>query len=78
MRLLKKQKKPQPSTSRMSFGGASTSDEYLPDFPISVQKPISTEPAKVVISDVVDKLIELGHGSVLPKKQLVDEIRKDY
>lgn len=64
----KKVKKPVPSASRMSFGNLSTTDEYLPEFPISVVKLKKAELAKVEIKDVIERLVEIGHGSSIPKK----------
>ncbi|TNV87320.1 hypothetical protein FGO68_gene14514 [Halteria grandinella] len=63
--------------SRMSFGNVSTTDEFLPEFPISVAKMKKVEPIKLEIKDVIDRLIEIGHGSSIPKKQLVDLIKSE-
>lgn len=54
--------------ARMSFGGHT--GEWQP-FPISVLKLKKVE-TKVDIKDVVDKLVELAHGSTLPKKVLIE------
>lgn len=61
----------------MSFGNVSTTDEYLPEFPISVAKVKKVEPVKLEIKDVIDRLIEIGHGSSIPKKQLIELIKSE-
>lgn len=75
--LLKKPKPVRPA-SRVSFGATSTADESGPDFPLSVEKSKNQPPAKVLIKDVIDHLIELGHGLSTSKKQLIELFKKEH
>lgn len=75
---MKKKSKPKPSTSRYSFSGASTADESIPDFPISVIKVKREAPNVMEIKDVIGNLIEIGHGTTLTKKQLIELLRKEH
>jgi hypothetical protein len=63
---IKKRSQRQP-LSRMSFGQVGEPH----GFPLSVLKLKKVE-TKIDIKDVVDKLVELAHGSTLPKKVLIE------
>jgi hypothetical protein len=60
----------------MSFGIGHHEDPNIA-FPISVLKLKKVE-VKLEIKDVIEKLVELGHGSTIPKKQLAEQIKKDH
>lgn len=65
--------------SRVSFGGATTADESTPDFPISVLKAAKKkEAAKLDIKDVINELLEIGHGTAQSKKILNEIFKKEY
>lgn len=71
-----KQKLQKQPLSRMSFGIGHHEGPNIA-FPISVLKLKKVE-IKLEIKDVIEKLVELGHGSTIPKKQLAEQIKKDH
>lgn len=41
-------------------------------------KPPKVEEVKLEIKDVISDLIDIGHGSVISKKQLIEDIKGKY
>jgi hypothetical protein len=56
------------------MSGASTSADEPGfgtfDFPLSVEKQKKAPEVKIAIKDVIERLVEVGHGSSVPKKVL--------
>ena len=72
-------KKTPVNLSRVSFGGATTADESIPDFPISIEKASKKKEAvKLDIKDVINELLEIGHGTAQSKKILNEIFKKEY
>lgn len=74
-------KKPIPSYSRLSMSGASTSADEAPgflEFPLNVEKLKKAPETKLGIKDVIDRLVEIGHGSSIPKKLLQETFKREF